>query len=605
MITQTRKLFAALLVILFLQSCSPGTQQNTMEATETQTSLVSPSLSATSDSTLVSSTEIVPIIASSPAPASTAATDNSTLEPNFWMELPIVPDGISERVREIYARGQSMGNNPNAFSKVGDCNSTVPYFLADYDLGPGKYNLGEYDSLQPTIEYYSGSYGRRSLSAKIGLSTAGVLASLWSDWKQCASNETPLDCEYRIQRPSFAIISLGTNEAYDVKLDRTPFEGRLRRVIEHSIDQGVVPILSTKADNDEGDHYINSVTARLALEYELPLWNYWKAVQPLPQHGMRSSDHLTFAPINSFADFSKPEYLNYGMQMRNLTALQLLDMIRREITGMQVSADGAPTVEAETATPVAHEAGETMVSLVDGMTLAYIPAGTFAMGSDSGNPDEAPIHTISLDGYWMDTTEVTNTMFATFLNATGNQTEGGVPWLDGLDPYVLISNKQGDWQPARGYEAEPIVGVSWYGANAYCTWAGRSLPSEAQWEYAAKGITRFRFPWGNDGLDCDHSRYSGCGNRPIQTGSLTLGASPFGIYEMAGNVAEWVNDRYAPNYYQQSPSSNPTGPINGYYRVYRGGYWGSAYIALQTTHRDWAGADTQENFIGFRCGINP
>jgi formylglycine-generating enzyme required for sulfatase activity len=227
------------------------------------------------------------------------------------------------------------------------------------------------------------------------------------------------------------------------------------------------------------------------------------------------------------------------------------------------------------------------------------------MGSDSGNLDQSPVHTVSLDAYWMDTTEVTNAMFAKFLNETGNQTEGGVPWLDLQDPYVLISNQDGVWQARQENADYPVVSVSWYGANAYCTWARRSLPTEAQWEYAAKGKDGFRFPWGNSDLDCTHSRYSGCGNGPVQTGSLPLGASPFGIYEMAGNVAEWVNDRYAADYYRQSPAQNPTGPINGYYRVFRGGFWGSAYIALQNSHRDWAGADTQESFLGFRCGITP
>jgi len=317
-----------------------------------------------------------------------------------------------------------MGNDPHAFSKVGDCHSTNPYFLADYDLGQNAYHLGDYAYLQPAIDYFEGSFSRLSLATKKGLSTAGVLASLWSDWKYCSSNETPLDCEFRLHHPSFALISLGTNEAYDVKEDPSTFEPRLRRIIEHSIDQGVVPILSTKADNDEGDHYINYVTARLALEYELPLWNFWKAVQPLPKQGMRSADHLTFAPTRSFTDFSKPEYLTYGMQMRNLTALQVLDMVRREITQSQVNLAPAPTIAPTNASIAIHQAGETMLSDVDGMELIYIPGGKFEMGSASGNPDEAPLHTVWLDGYWMDRTEVTNEMFIRFLNCAGNQQEG-------------------------------------------------------------------------------------------------------------------------------------------------------------------------------------
>lgn len=161
------------------------------------------------------------------------------------------------------------------------------------------------------------------------------------------------------------------------------------------------------------------------------------------------------------------------------------------------------------------------------------------------------------------------------------------------------------WQALSGKDGHPVVGVSWYGAKAYCEWAGRSLPTEAQWEYAAAGADGLRFPWGDDGPDCSLSRFLGCGNQPVQAGGLPSGASPFGIYEMAGNVAEWVNDRYAPDYYQGSPTENPTGPPNGYYRVFRGGSWGSSYLGLRTAHRNWAGADARGSDIGFRCALNP
>jgi len=184
-------------------------------------------------------------------PLAVTPTMTVASSPDFWKDLPAVPLSLSERARAIYQRGLEMGNDPHAFSKVGDCHSTNPYFLADYDLGQNVYHLGDYAYLQPAIDYFAGSFARSSLATKKGLSTAGVLASLWSDWKYCSSNETPLDCEFRLHHPSFALISLGTNEAYDVKEDPSTFEPRLRRIIEHSIDQGVVPILSTKADNDE------------------------------------------------------------------------------------------------------------------------------------------------------------------------------------------------------------------------------------------------------------------------------------------------------------------------------------------------------------------
>jgi len=528
-----------------------------------------------------------------------------TPSPDFWKELPVVPAGISERVREIYQRGLAMGNNPNAFSKVGDCHSINPYFLADYDLGRDVYDLGEYAYLQSTIDYFQGSFSRSSLAAKQGLSTAGVLASLWSDWKYCSSNETPLDCEFRLQHPSFALISLGTNEAHDVREDPSTFEGRLRRIIEHSIDQGVVPILSTKADNAEGDHFINYVTSRLAMEYELPLWNFWKAVQPLPEQGLRSPEHLTFALTKSFTDFSRPEYLTYGMQVRNLTALQMLDMIQRELTSASASTVTTPTITPTNPSIQIHQPGEITQSTVDGMELAYIPAGKFSMGSDSGNPDQMPVHTVQLNGYWLDRTEITNEMFVRFLNAEGNQQEGGTTWLDPIDPFVWIFEKDGVWQTLSGKENYPIVNVSWYGAKTYCTWAGRDLPTEAQWEYAAKGREGHRFPWGNDGPDCNLTRFLGCGNTPVEAGSLLQGSNLWGVYDLAGNVAEWINDRYAADYYQQSPRMEPTGPINGYYRVIRGGDWGSTYLAIQTSHRDWAGADERLNNVGFRCVLNP
>lgn len=524
---------------------------------------------------------------------------------DFWKDLPVIPPGISERVRTIYQRGLQMGNNPDAFSKVGDCHSTNPYFLADYDLGQGVYDLGEYAYLQPTIDYFEGSFSRTSLATKKGLSTAGVLATLWSDWKYCSSNETPLDCEFRLHHPSFALISLGTNEAYDVREDPSTFEGRLRRIIEHSIDQGVVPILSTKADNAEGNHFINYVTSRLAMEYELPLWNFWKAVQSLPQYGLRSPEHLTFAPTKSFTDFSNSDYLTYGMQIRNLTALQVLDMIRREITQSSPGSTATLSVVPTTLSTDIHQAGETMFSSTDGMELKYIPDGKFDMGSESGNLNETPMHTVSLNGYWLDRTEITNEMFVRFLNAEGNKQEGGTTWLDPIDPFVWVFEKDGAWQTLPGKEKYPIVNVSWYGAKAYCAWAGRDLPTEAQWEYAAKGTDGYRFPWGNDAPDCSQARFSGCGNTPVEVGSLLQGSNRWGVFDLAGNVAEWIDDRYAADYYQTSPHVDPPGPINGYYRVIRGGSWGSTYLALQTSHRDWAGADERTNGIGFRCVLTP
>lgn len=594
-----------MIISSMLSACSLKGQRQNISITPSPFPVSAATVAKSVPPLAISSPEIMNKMLEASAVSQVSVAVTATPSPDFWKSLPIVPPGISERVRTIYQRGLEMGNNPNAFSKVGDCHSTNPYFLADYDLGRNVYDLGEYTYLQPTIDYFAGSFSRSSLATKKGLSTAGVLASLWSDWKFCSSNETPLDCEFRLHHPSFALISLGTNEAYDVKEDPSTFEGRLRRIIEHSIDQGVVPILSTKADNAEGNHFINYVTSRLAMEYELPLWNFWKAVQPLPQHGLRSPEHLTFAPTKSFTDFSNADYLTYGMQMRNLTALQVLDMIRREITQSPASNTATPYIVPATPATNIHQAGETMLSNIDGMELVYIPEGKFDMGSDSGRLNETPVHTVWLNDYWLDRTEVTNEMFVRFLNAEGNKQEGGTTWFDPIDPFVWVFEKDGTWQTRAGKEKYPIVNVSWYGAKAYCAWAGRDLPSEAQWEYAARGMNGYRFPWGNDGPDCNQARFSGCGNTPVEAGSLVQGSNLWGIFDLAGNVAEWINDRYAADYYQQSPPSNPPGPSNGYYRVIRGGYWGSTYLALQTSHRDWAGADERISSVGFRCALTP
>jgi hypothetical protein len=180
------------------------------------------------------------------------------------------------------------------------------------------------------IDYFSGSFERPSLAAKGGLTTAGLLTTLWTD-EQCQSNETLLTCQYRIDGSSFAIISIGTNEAYYIHTNPASFEINLRVIIEDTIARGIVPILGTKADNFEGDNSINDTIARLALEYELPLWNFWLAVQPLPDQGLIDPAHLSSVSYRHFTDFSLPHALEYGMQVRNLTALQMLYFLWQQL----------------------------------------------------------------------------------------------------------------------------------------------------------------------------------------------------------------------------------------------------------------------------------
>ena len=258
----------------------------------------------------------------SPIPSPTIPAPSPTLVD--WQALPVIPE-IPERVVEIYQHGLELGNYPTAFSKVGDCGSTPAWFLGDFDRGARYYALGEYQYLEDVIQEFQGSYARTSLAAKSGFNASSVFAPLWANRKQCQPDEFPLACEYRLQRPSFAFITLGTNDVWHIDT----FEPQMRRIIEYSIENGVVPILSTKADNDEGDGSINAMIANLANEYEIPLWNYWLAVQPLPDHGLQDDGaHISWG-ANRFDD---PQAMQKGWPVRNLTALQVLDLVWRAVT---------------------------------------------------------------------------------------------------------------------------------------------------------------------------------------------------------------------------------------------------------------------------------
>jgi hypothetical protein len=294
---------------------------------------------------------IAPLPSQPPATASATAASPTTelaptvtstlLPPDFWQKLPVIPEKISDRTREIYRLGLSLGNNPRIFSRIGDCASAAPAFLVGFD---GNYNLGEYTYLQPAIDYFKGSFNRPSLAAKNGLNTAGLLTTLWTG-EQCLKHETLLDCQYRLDHPGFAFISIGTNEAYYVHHDPASFEANMRIIIEDTLGQGILPILGTKADNFEGDHSINTAIARLALEYEVPLWNFWLAAQPLPNQGMIDSSHLSTVSYLNFTDFSIPHSLEYGMQVHNLTALQMLYFLWGQLaenTPLDVVASSTP-----------------------------------------------------------------------------------------------------------------------------------------------------------------------------------------------------------------------------------------------------------------------
>ena len=250
--------------------------------------------------------------------------------------------------------------------------------------------------------------------------------------------------------------------------------------------------------------------------------------------------------------------------------------------------------------------GSAQISAKDGMEMMYVPAGEFEMGSELGDDWEQPIHTVYLDAYWVDKYEVTNQQYADFLNEMGNQTEGGKTktWLDAGSKYVRIHQTEGEWQADSGYSDHPVWEVSWYGARAYCHWASRRLPTEAEWEKAARGEDRRPYPWG-EGISCSQASYSGCEGDTKPVGSYPGGASPYGALDMAGNVWEWVADWYDENYYSNSPSENPQGPSSGYFRVMRGGSWNFTVWYVRSAYRLKEFPIYSGTIIGFRCVLSP
>ena len=329
------------LIIWILAACSAASPSPDID----QGALPNPS--ANSDGVRVSASHTVVSTENPRHPAAGAGTMSThstatatppirpspTFAPDSWKSLPVIPE-VEERASEIYRRGLELGRNPRAFSKVGDCGASVSWFLGPLDLGPRHFALGGHEYLVPLIDSFQGSFGRPSMAAGSGFSAATVLSPVWADPGQCLAGETPLACEYRLQNPSFALIILGTNDRWRLEA----FEDQLRQILDTTIEMGIVPMIGTKGDNFEGDETINRTVAALALEYRIPLWNFWRSIQDLPGRGLEPDGvHLTWGPLQ----FDDSAAMSTAWTMRNLTALQALDVVWRSVT-QQAPANGYP-----------------------------------------------------------------------------------------------------------------------------------------------------------------------------------------------------------------------------------------------------------------------
>lgn len=253
-----------------------------------------------------------------------------------------------------------------------------------------------------------------------------------------------------------------------------------------------------------------------------------------------------------------------------------LQRIRNEIAAFDLG-QGLPV------TPV-----DIRTSPLDGMVQVYVPEGVFQMGDGAiGDGRDSPVHPVYLDGFWMDQVEVTNAMYEKCVRADGCSEP-----TPGVNPYY------GQWI----YRDHPVVYVSWAQADAYCQWAGRRLPTEAEWEKAARGTDGRAYPWGNEPPNPSLANFSeALIHEAVSAYRYPLGASPYGVLNMAGNVREWVADWFAADYYQYSPNANPLGPDSGLERSLRSGSYNESWKGIAIYHRYNHDPKSPGLSRGFRC----
>ncbi len=246
------------------------------------------------------------------------------------------------------------------------------------------------------------------------------------------------------------------------------------------------------------------------------------------------------------------------------------------------------------------------ISVAVEIEMVLIPEGSFTMGHNGGDEDERPAHKVYLDAYYIQKTEVTNAQYYAFWKADGGEASSHTPFSFG--------SETGSWPDrALRYPDYPVVGVSWMGASAYAQWMGKRLPTEAEWEKAARGTKGQLWPWGNafplqTGQQQTYANIwngqDGYDNGPAPVGTFPAGGSVYGVLDLAGNVWEWVADWYDASYYHRSPEGNPRGPSLGCWRVLRGGSWMNDANTSLGIHRFYAYPTVATSFVGFRLAEN-
>lgn len=305
-------LIGSILMLLFLVSVGFGQVLD-------QTIPVSSSQEVINTSTNTPRPTTTPFLPVTPTSTATPEIPTPTFTPEvvlpsaeLWKDWPIIPPKISPELKDIFQQGIELGNNPNAFSILGDCQSQPNVFMGLYDRNPSIV-LALDRELQETVAQFSGSFDRYSPTVKDGTTEGALLWPLWNENREgkCTPNESPIDCELRVHKPVIAFIHVGTHW-------ETRNEEYLTRIIEKLLENHTIPIMVTKADNREFDERINATIVKLAEVYNLPVWNFWASVQELPNHGLRYGQNMYLSTA--------------GVEVHRTGALEVLDYVWRELS---------------------------------------------------------------------------------------------------------------------------------------------------------------------------------------------------------------------------------------------------------------------------------
>jgi hypothetical protein len=246
-------------------------------------------------------------------PGTDTLKDSQRLAPSDWKEWPVVPE-ISDHAKAIFAAGVAAGNDLHHFSVLGDCQA--PEWKLFGVLDWESYELAEeYSYLQPTVDYYQGQWSRRTFTVVSGNTVSTIFSVYWADANACQPNETQIECEFRINNPNLVVLMLGTNWNSGAE----QFESELRKAVDYLLARHILPVLVTKGDSHGPDWPLNQAIVRVAYDYDLPLWNFWLAIQDMPNHGMKADD---------------PRHIHIDPQaytLKRITGLQTLDAVLQAV----------------------------------------------------------------------------------------------------------------------------------------------------------------------------------------------------------------------------------------------------------------------------------